>query len=97
MFVIRGVFSYFTKEVILLKQRLNNNIIKDLRTFIFKGTYKTSLYIVDENGYRNIEPPPQLTQDGAGLVDYRPDVQEECDAETNSCLIDPKLLALLVG
>lgn len=65
---------------------------------IFKGTYKTTLYIVDEFGYHNVEPPPTLTTDGAGLVDYRPDVQtaSECNTETTYC-IDTKLLALLVG
>lgn len=54
---------------------------------------------MDEFGYHNVQPPPQLTQDGGGIVDYRPDVQttSECDNEKGTYCIDPKLLALLVG
>ncbi len=66
---------------------------------IFKGTYNTTLYIVDEFGYHNVEPPPQIIQDGSGLIDYSPDVEttSDCSNEKGSYCIDPKLLALLVG
>ncbi|KAJ6633500.1 hypothetical protein Bhyg_15705 [Pseudolycoriella hygida] len=75
VFVIRGVFSYNTRQ----------------------GTYNTTLYIVDEFGYHNIQPPPHLMQVEGGLVDYRPDVQTstECGNEKENYCIDQKLLALL--
>lgn len=65
----------------------------------FKGTYNTTLYIVDEFGYHNVQPPTQLTQEGIGSVDYRPDVgtATECENAKETYCIDPKLLALLVG
>lgn len=66
----------------------------------FKGTYNTTLYIVDEFGYHNVGPPPQITTDGHGVVDYRPDVDTapaDCNKEQGTYCIDPKLLAILVG
>lgn len=55
---------------------------------------------MDELGYHNVQPPPQLTQEGGGLVDYRPDIDSssgDCGKDKETYCIDPKLLALLVG